>query len=312
MKIDRLVSIIMILLEKRRVSAQELADTFEVSLRTIYRDIDAIALSGIPVRAISGAGGGFEILSEYKVDNKVFSADDLASLLTALTALKSFSHAIDGKNAVSALSKIKSLIPSEQAKQIELKAKEIRIDAMPWQPAPLSALSVVKSAIEQHTLISFSYIDSHSRTTQRTAEPYQLVLKGAHWYVQAFCRLRADYRLFRLSRMVELKALAEQFAPRDFKAACLDYTQSDSHLQTSVQLRVKKTALDRLLEFCPYENITENGEEYVIADCPFIENDYCYDMLLSLGDKCECLAPPHVRDEIKRRITRMATLYELV
>ena len=81
MKTDRLVSIIMILLEKERVSAQELADMFEVSLRTIYRDMDAINLSGIPVCAKSGAGGGFEILPEYKVDKKVFSADELLALL---------------------------------------------------------------------------------------------------------------------------------------------------------------------------------------------------------------------------------------
>lgn len=87
MKIDRLVSIIMILLDKKRISAQELADMFEVSPRTIYRDIDAINMAGIPVRSASGVGGGFEIMQEYKVDKKVFSADDLSVLLMGLSLI---------------------------------------------------------------------------------------------------------------------------------------------------------------------------------------------------------------------------------
>ena len=87
MKVDRLVSIIMILLEKKRIGAQELADRFEVSPRTIYRDIDAINMAGIPVRSTSGVGGGFEIMPEYKMDNRVFSTAELSALLMGLSHL---------------------------------------------------------------------------------------------------------------------------------------------------------------------------------------------------------------------------------
>ena len=92
MKIDRLVSIIMVLLDKNRIGAQELADMFEVSLRTIYRDIDAINMAGIPVRGTSGVNGGFEIMPEYKLDKKVFSAADLSAILMGLSSLSNMIH----------------------------------------------------------------------------------------------------------------------------------------------------------------------------------------------------------------------------
>ena len=109
MKADRLVSIIMILLEKKRVGAQELADLFEVSPRTIYRDMEAISMAGIPVRSISGVGGGFEIMPGYKVDQKVFSADDLSALLMGLSNL---SGMIRCDELVNALAKDRSIIPA--------------------------------------------------------------------------------------------------------------------------------------------------------------------------------------------------------
>lgn len=122
MKIDRLVSIIMLLLDKKRMGAQELADMFEVSPRTIYRDIDAINLAGIPIRSISGVGGGFEIMPEYKVDKHIFTTTDLSVILMGLSGL---SNMIRGDELISALAKVKSFIPAEKAKDIEIAANQI-------------------------------------------------------------------------------------------------------------------------------------------------------------------------------------------
>lgn len=107
MKIDRLVSIIMTLLDRERIGARELADTFEVSPRTIYRDIEAINLAGIPIRSVSGVGGGFEIMPEYKLDNKVFSTADLSAILMGLSSL---SNVVRGDELINAFEKVKSFI----------------------------------------------------------------------------------------------------------------------------------------------------------------------------------------------------------
>lgn len=309
MKVDRLVSIIMILLDKKRVGAQELADLFEVSPRTIYRDIDAISMAGIPVRSTSGVGGGFEIMPEYKVDKKVFSTDDLSALLIGLTSL---SGMIREDDFVHALAKIKSFIPADRARDIELKANQICIDLNPWMGNGniKQTLETVKDALQANQLLSFTYIDGHSNKTNRIVEPYQLVLKGNHWYFQGYCRTKNDYRLFRLSRITELQVLPETFSLRNYQKPILNFEETLETLQSDIKIRVHRSVLDRVLEFCTYDRVTPDGDDYYLVDYPFIERDYYFDMLLSFGDKCECIDPPHIREEIKRRIHSMAALYE--
>ena len=154
MKVDRLVSIIMILLDKKRIGAQELADRFEVSPRTIYRDIDTINLAGIPIRSTSGVGGGFEIMQAYKIDRKVFSTTDLSAILMGLSNL---SGMMRGDELVNALAKVKSFIPTDRAKDIELRANQIQIDLSPWignrniQPY----LERIQTALQESKLLSF-------------------------------------------------------------------------------------------------------------------------------------------------------------
>ncbi|WP_411336404.1 helix-turn-helix transcriptional regulator [Ruminococcus gauvreauii] len=310
MKVDRLVSIIMILLDKKRVGAQELADMFEVSPRTIYRDIDAINMAGIPVRSTTGVGGGFEIMQEYKIDKKVFSADDLSALLMGLSSL---SGMIRGDELVHALAKVRSFIPADRAKEIELKVSQICIDLRPWtgnsniQPY----LEIIKSALQENRLLDFEYIAHHGNKTARTVEPYQLVLKGNHWYLQGYCRKRNDFRLFRLSRMSNLQMKEGIFVPRDYQKPQLDFDDIWATMQTRIKIRIHKSVMDRVLDFCTYEDFSSDGDEHYMVNFPFAENDYYYGILLSFGDKCECLEPLHIRAEIKRRIHDIATIYDV-
>ena len=309
MKVDRLVSIIMILLEKKRIGAQELADRFEVSPRTIYRDIDAINMAGIPVRSTSGVGGGFEIMPEYKMDKRVFSTAELSALLMGLSHL---SGMVRGEELLSALAKVRSFIPAEKAKEIDLKANQICIDLRPWMGNRniQTCLETIQSALQERSLLSFAYVDGHGNQTERIVEPYQLVLKGSHWYFQGYCRFRQDYRLFRLSRISNLQMRAETFAPREYQKPILDYSEALEAMQTRIRLRIHKSILDRVLDFCGFENFTPDGAEHYIVEYPFIENDYYLDMLLSFGKACECLTPTRIREELKRRAQVIAAMYE--
>jgi len=309
MKVDRLVSIIMILLEKERIGAQELADMFEVSPRTIYRDIDTINMAGIPVRGAPGVGGGFEIMQKYKIDRKVFSTADLSAILMGLSSL---SNMIRGNELVNALAKVKSFIPADRAKDIELKANQIYIDLSPWmgnrniQPY----LEIIKTALQESKLLSFEYVAHHGNKTTRTVEPYQLVLKSSHWHLQGYCHKRNDFRLFRLSRMSSLQMQGETFTPRDYQKPTLDFADILETMQTEIKIRIHKSVMDRVLDFCDYEHFSPDGDEHYIVRFPFIENEYYYDILFSFGDKCECLEPLHIRKEMKRRTHDIAALYE--
>ncbi len=308
MKVDRLVSIIMILLDKERVGAQELANLFEVSTRTIYRDVDTINMAGIPVRSISGVGGGFEIMQQYKLDKNVFSIADLSAILMGLSNLSNVMH---GDELVNALAKVKRCIPADRANDIELKVNQIHIDLSPWignrniQPY----LETVKTALQENGLLSFDYVAHHGNKTTRTVEPYQLVLKSSHWYLQGYCHKRNDFRLFRLSRISNLQMEDELFTPRHDEKPQLGFDDILATIQTEIKIRIHKSIMDRMLDFCSCESFTPDGDAHYIVDFPFIENDYYYDILLSFGDKCKCLEPPHVCAEMKRKIQNIAALY---
>jgi len=239
MKVERLISIIMILLDKERIGAQELAEMFEVSTRTIYRDIDAINMAGIPIRSASGVGGGFEIMPQYKIDKKVFSTADLSALLMGLSGL---SDIVRGDEIIHALAKVKSFIPADKAKDIELKVNQICIDLSPWigngntQPY----LEIIKTALQESRVLTFDYIAHHGNKTARTVEPYQLVLKGSHWYLYGYCRTKNDYRLFRLSRMSKLQT-EEAFTPRDYPNPQLEFDDILRTMQTKIKIRIHKS-----------------------------------------------------------------------
>lgn len=309
MKVERLVGIIMLLLEKERVGARELADMFEVSLRTVYRDIDAINLAGIPVRSAPGVGGGFEIMEEYKVDKRVFSSADLSAIVMGLSSL---SGMIRGEELVNALAKVRSFIPAERAKDIEVKADRILVDLSPWMGnrnvEPY--LEIVKTAIDERRLLSFEYADRRGTATARTVEPYRLVLKGSHWYWQGYCRARKDFRLFKLSRMKGLRMGEESFPPREYPKPHLDIADMLDEMRTTITLRVHKSVMDRVLDLCEYERFAPDGAEHYRVAFPFIENAFHYDILLGFGPQCECLEPLRVREELRRRIGELAKLYE--
>lgn len=309
MKIDRLVSIIMILLEKERVGAKELADMFEVSLRTIYRDIDSINMAGIPICATSGVGGGFKIMQKYKVEKNVFSTSDLSAILMGLSG---FSAIMNKDELTNALAKIKSFIPADKARDIELKASQIYIDLSPWicNKNIQANLETIKKALQDSKLLTFDYADSHGNRTERIAEPYQLVLKNSQWYFQGYCLKRNDFRLFKISRISSLKTQDEAFEPRAYQKPQLYFDDMSETIQKEIKIRIHKSVMDKVLDYCPFEQLIPDGDEHYIVALPFIENEFYYNFLLGFGDKCECLEPLSVRAEVKRRIQAMINVYE--
>jgi predicted DNA-binding transcriptional regulator YafY len=309
MKLSRLVSIIVILLDKERVSAQHLATTFEVSTRTIYRDIETINMAGIPVVSTSGVSGGFEIMKNYKLDKNVFSINDITAILTGLSSL---SNMVSQDELTNATIKMKSLIPQDKLDEIQFKTEQIHIDLSQWtgyrnlQPY----LETIKLALSESKLISFVYIDRHGNKTSRKVEPYQIILKGNHWYVQSYCLKRKEFRLFKLSRISEIKLEKTVFTPRSYQKPMLEFSDILETLQINIKLRVHKSVMDRILDFCMYEQCLPEGDEHFIVALPFVENDYYYNFLLSFGDKCECLEPVHVREKIQQKLANLVDLYK--
>jgi predicted DNA-binding transcriptional regulator YafY len=310
MKIDRIVSIIMLLIENERMGAKTLSEMFEVSLRTIYRDIETINIAGIPIRSTPGVGGGFQIMDEYKVDKKLFSNSDI---VTILMGLGSISTLMNREKIAITLAKIKSFVPTDKQEEISFKANQISIDLKPWMGNSNihKYLDMTKTALQEQRILLFGYSDRYGNISTRTAEPHRLILKDNHWYIQGFCLKNNDFRLFKLSRISNLQLLEDTFAPRKFHKSLSEFTEKMSQRQSDIKLRVHKSITDKILEYCSFEHFSEETDDYYIVDFPFVNDDFGYNLLFSFGDKCECLEPDNVRSEMKRRIKYIDTLYAM-
>lgn len=308
MKIDRLVSIIMILLERKKISASELAEMFEVTPRTIYRDIEAISLAGVPIVTYPGVNGGIGIMDEYKIDKKIFTKSDVETLLIGLSSMSS---AFSKEEIKCTLAKIKGLFPEEHIKEIELKSNQISIDLTPWigNKDLKSNLEQIKKAMNDKKILIFNYFDSKGKKSNRKVEPYQLVLKESNWYLQGYCISKQDFRIFKLSRISDIKVIEESFITRKFNLKSLgswDYIEKNIIM---IKLVVDESLREKMIEHCGEENIKSYKNNKLLIDFPFINDDFGYNLLLSYGDKCECLEPINIRNELIRRIKSMLDKY---
>ncbi|HQL35610.1 MAG TPA: YafY family protein [Bacillota bacterium] len=305
MKLDRLVSIIVLLLRKERVQARELADIFEVSVRTILRDIEAINLAGIPIVTYQGANGGIGIAEGYRLDKSVLTENDMSTIISTLRGIAGTMP--DSKHEV-LMEKLRNALPSSQLEALDAKVQQLIIDLSPWGVNELlkHSVSCIRKAIEDHNEIEFTYIDSSGKRTNRRVEPYSLVLKGQKWYLYAWCHIRQDFRLFKLSRMSELEVTTAVYQPRKVSMESLDWEEPWSTSESMVSLRL---VFEKELESIVTDWFGDSAEKLedgrLLANAVLPENNWLYGFILSFGAGVEVIEPPHIRKllaEISKQI----------
>ena len=198
MKMDRLIGILSILLQQERITAPELAEQFEVSRRTIQRDIEALCRAGIPVTTAQGAGGGISIMEGYRVNRTVLTAPEMQAILAGLRSLDSVSGTRRYAQLMEKLSAGNRTLLSG--------GTHLLIDLSSWYKSSLAPkIEAIQRAIEQHHLVQFTY-DAPKGTSVRSVEPYYLVFHWSTWYLWGWCQTRQDFRLFKLNRMTALSS----------------------------------------------------------------------------------------------------------
>ena len=300
MKIDRLIGILSVLLQEEKVTAPELAERFEVSRRTINRDIDELLYAGIPIRTSQGVGGGISIAEGYKVDRTILTSKDMQMILAGLRSLDS----------VSGSSYYGQLMEKIQAGSSELITgrDSILIDLSSWYKDTLAPkISTIQDAIENRHLLEFYYY-APSGESKRTIEPYYIVFKWTSWYVYGWCRKRKDYRLFKLNRMDKVKETDKVFSCRNAPVPDLS-----SELKFPRNIILKALfAPDmkwRLVEeFGPgcYEE-QDDGRLLLIRDYADMDNLTMW--MLTFGDKVEVLEPEELRNNLKTMAESMIKMY---
>ncbi|CAI6081821.1 helix-turn-helix transcriptional regulator [Cohnella sp. JJ-181] len=214
MKLDRLLAITMLMLGRRRIGAKELADRFEVSLRTVYRDMETLGQAGIPIVSYAGEGGGYEIMERYRLERQFLTLEELQAMVIALKGVR---EAMEEREIGRLLDKVGAMLSGTEQSSLEDASGQLIIDINPWSGASQDKIKValLRESIRDRKIVRFSYTDMAGERSERRCEPVRLVLKGLIWYMYGYCLKREDFRLFRLSRVRDLVRTDEAFEPRE-------------------------------------------------------------------------------------------------
>ena len=284
MRLDRLLGISLELMTKRRVTAAELADKFEVSVRTIYRDIELINQAGIPVVSYNGADGGYELADGYFVTRQHFSVDDLSVIYSLLKAMEG---AMGG-----AVSSAKRKLASLHPKLADEERRETVVMDLCVPESERNHVQELYGAIRQRRVVRLSYTDAAGTTTERFVEPINLLWSKGAWYVEAYCRKVRAMRYFRVSRIERLDVTEERFVPRQLPKE----PEREETPGIRVHLRFDVSVRTRVLEQFP-------GECEYLGDCievrtTFYRKEYALSVIAGYGTKVEIVSPDELRDEI--------------
>jgi predicted DNA-binding transcriptional regulator YafY len=312
MKMDRLLAIVMLLLNRRRISARELSERFEVSLRTVYRDVETICQAGIPVMAHAGSSGGYEIMERYRLERQYLSMEELQSIVIALRGMRG---PLDEGHISGLLDKVGAMLANPNGAMPTSSDEQVIIDLNPWREdrGEKERLADLRRAMGSNKLVTFTYTSNGGEVLRRTIEPMHVVLKGYVWYLYGYCRMREDYRIFRLSRIKSLDIMEETFERRTDRLpeTKLTWDRGDTggSAMLALRLRFEARARAQVEDYYESEKITEqpDGRLYVEAGMP--DEPWLYTWLLGFGTSVCVLAPAHVAERLKRTAQEIVNMY---
>jgi len=296
MQINRLFEMIYLLLNKESITAGKLATHFEVSPRTIYRDVELLSSAGIPIYMTKGKGGGISLLPDFVLNKTVLTDSEKSDILAALHAVE----AVNLEQTNTAVQKLSSLFGNTNADWVE-------VDFSGWANADEEALlfSLLKTAILGKIQVAFHYHSSEG-STQRIVEPMKLCFKGQSWYLYAFCTVRQDYRFFKLRRMKELELMGDHFE----RTAPAKIFEGDNIFQddfVTITLKLSKKMAYRVYdEFSRYKTLP--GGDF-IAQLTMPRGDWVYQYLTTFGEHCEILEPEDIRLQVKEKLQKTLAQY---
>ncbi len=305
MKIDRLLAITMALLNQTRVSATDLAERFEVSLRTIYRDMESINQSGIPIVSFPGSDGGYEIMSGYRLDKQILSLEDFSSICMALRGVKS---ATDNPDIDGLIERIGALMPGN-TKGSDSAKLDMDFGTSQSEKDKISALHRATRA--QH-IITFEYIDIKGNESSRKIEPHGLFLKGYAWYVYGYCLTRSEPRVFRLSRIIQLSESQEKFVSRNITLQEIEqrFTSQANFAKVPAVFRFNTAVKTRVRDEFDINLITENSDGTLQVATQYTSIDRAVQHVLSYSFNVKVIEPPELIKELQRHILNLAQVYE--
>ncbi|MBN1971646.1 MAG: YafY family transcriptional regulator [Candidatus Delongbacteria bacterium] len=304
MKSDRLLGIVLTLATKNRITAKELADYYDVNIRTIQRDIDAISASGIPVFSERGKDGGYFIDKNYKIDKSFFTDEEADLIMKLLSGVSSGLDSVKLKNTISKISTVK--------KDSCFQNDKIEFDFSQWgfSKKLKDRISTISDCIDQSNKIAIVYNSSDFDKTERIIEPHKLVNKSGVWYLYAYCSLRSDFRLFRINRIAEIKVLKERFCRREFSKLDFDKEWSEKNSE-EFTLSFRGDGIKKAKLYFDDSEFEQANDNTVILRIRLPLNRWIYDFFLGFGDSLTLLNPDYAREKMKDILKNTLSNYDL-
>jgi len=296
MQINRLIEIVYVLLRQKSVTARELSERFNVSQRTIYRDIDTLSLSGIPVYTEKGKGGGIGLLPSFILSKSLLNEQEQNEILSALHGLSSVGTAETDQ----VLNKLSAVFNKNAATWME-------VDFSDWNYADCGYFNEFKTAVLDRRIAEFDYYSTYGEQTHRRIEPVQIWFKSKAWYIKGFCLTRQDIRLFKLTRIKNLTITNEHFSARDLLASQQSASPPE-HQKPDISLKFK---IEPEMAFRIYDDfddymVEKQPDGRYIVSVTWPDDNWLYGFVLSYGEYIEVLEPEYMREIIKNKALGIA------
>jgi predicted DNA-binding transcriptional regulator YafY len=305
MRATRLVSLLLLLQTRGQLTAAEIADRLEVSIRTVHRDVESLAAAGVPVEAVRGPAGGYKLAGGYRTRLTGLTADEAEALFAAGIPGPAAELGLGGELAAARL-KVLAALPSELQERATRATRLFHLDTRGWFRAGdrVPHLPVLADAVWRGCRLRLRYREG-SRTVQRTVDPLGLVLKGGAWYLVS--RRSAGMRVYRVSRVAAARPLADSFErPSDFELAAFWQQWSEDFERSRARVEVTVRVSELARRYLPGDARVDAEGRAVVA---FEDVGQAYRDLLRFGPDVEVLEPPELRARIAETAREVAAMY---
>ncbi|BCY17613.1 DeoR family transcriptional regulator [Leptolinea sp. HRD-7] len=299
MRVNRLLEMVTLLLNRQTITAGEFAERFNISVRTVYRDVEDLSSAGIPVYMSKGKGGGISLLEDFTLNKTLISRQETDSLLLALRTLQ----AVKYPDVDRFLEKLQSLFHTSAPSDWVL------VEFSPWgsKPDDEQKFTEIKMAILSHKVVAFDYINSRGEKSRREVEPSKLIFKGQAWYLHGYCRSQNAFRTFRISRIKNQSVSPEVFQPRIEHEEEIKTEQRKNYIP--VRLRFSRNVRYRVYDDFDEASIIRNPDGSCDVVFSFPEDEWLYSYLLSFGPGVEVLEPDFLRGRLADRLKETLEIY---
>ena len=298
MQISRLFEIVYILLNRKPITAKKLSERFEVSVRTIYRDIDTLCAAGVPIYMTKGKGGGIGLDENYVLNKSVLSDNEQNEILTALQSL----NAIKYPDVDHVISKLGALFNKSDTSWID-------VDFSHWGSHDMGKFNQLRMAIINTKTIDFEYFSTYGEKTNRRVEPLQLWFKDKSWYLKGYCLSKQAFRIFKLARMKNLQTIDRTFDRVSLLASFNEPARDENCRTIRLKLHIQACAAYRVYDEFDENEITKNEDGSFTVAVSYPEDEWVYGYILSFGSNAEVIEPQYARELIRERLEAIMLKY---